>query len=253
MGWASGKHALVTGAGSGIGAAIAAALAGEGASLSLLGRRREPLEAVAAATGGTVIPCDITDRAAQEAAFAAARAANGALDFLILNAGIADSAPFARTSRASFDAILATNLTAAFDGAQIALPDLLAGPGKRLIFIASVAGLKGSAYAAPYVASKHGVIGLMKSLAIEFAKSGMTVNAICPSFVDTPMVDASVARVADRSGRSSEQARAAITAMNASDRLITADEVAAAALFLCRPESRSINGAALAIDGGTSA
>ena len=134
MGWASGKHALITGGGSGIGAATARMLAAEGAKLSLLGRRREPLDAVAGETGGTAIPCDITDRAATEAAYAAARAANGPLDYVILNAGIADSAPFARTSRESFDRIIATNLTAAFDGAQLALPDLIAGRGQEADF-----------------------------------------------------------------------------------------------------------------------
>src|SRR5688572_19843896 len=137
----AGRHALITGGGSGIGAATARVLAAEGAKLSLLGRRREPLEAIAAETGGRAIPCDITDRAATEAAYAAARNANGPFDYVILNAGIADSAPFARTSRDSFDRIIATNLTAAFDGAQLALPDIIEGEDKRLIFVASVAGL----------------------------------------------------------------------------------------------------------------
>lgn len=253
MGWATGRHALITGGGSGIGAAAARILAAEGARISLLGRRREPLETVAAETGGTAIPCDITDRVSMEAAFAAARAANGPFDYVILNAGIGDSAPFARTSRAAFDRIIATNLTAVFDGAQLALPDLLAGEDKRLIVVASVAGLKGAPYAAPYVASKHGAVGLVKSLALEFAKTGLTVNAICPSFVDTPMVDESAARISRVTKRSDDESRAAIAALNASGRLVTADEVAGSIVNLCHPLSRSINGACVTIDGGTSA
>ena len=253
MGWASGKHALITGGGTGIGAAAARMLAAEGAKLSLLGRRPEPLDTVAAETGGTAIPCDLTNRAAMEAAFDAARAANGPFDYVILNAGIGDSAPFLRTPRAMFDAIIATNLTAVFDGAQLAIPDLLEGNDKRLIVIASVAGLQGGAYAAPYVASKHGVMGLVKSLALEFAKTGMTVNAICPSFVDTPMVDDSAARISRVTKRSDDESRAALAALNANGRLITADEVASSILNLCHPLSGSINGASVTIDGGTSA
>ena len=158
-----------------------------------------------------------------------------------------------RTTRDSFDAIIATNLTAVFDGAQLALPDLLAGEDKRLIVVASVAGLKGGAYAAPYVASKHGVVGLVKSLALEFAKTNLTVNAICPSFVDTPMVDDSAARISRVTGRSDDESRAALSALNANGRLISADEVAASIVHLCAPLSRSINGACVTIDGGTSA
>ena len=173
MGWATGKHALITGGGSGIGAAAARMLAAEGARVSLLGRRREPLEAVASEVGGRAYPADMTDREAMAKAFDAARGDSGAFDFVVLNAGIGDSAPFLKTKRETFDAIIATNLTAVFDGAQLALPDLLVGDGegKRLIVVASVAGLKGGAYAAPYVASKHGVVGLVRSLALEFAKT----------------------------------------------------------------------------------
>ena len=253
MGFATGKHALITGGGTGIGAAAARMLAAEGAKLSLLGRRKEPLDAIAAETGGTAIPCDLTDRAAMEAAFDAARAANGPFDYVILNAGIGDSAPFLRTARATFDAIIATNLTAVFDGAQLAIPDLLEGSDKRLIVIASVAGLQGGAYAAPYVASKHGVIGLVKSLALEFAKTGMTVNAICPSFVATPMVDDSAARISRVTKRSDDESREALAALNAHGRLITAEEVASSIVNLCHPLSGSINGASVTIDGGTSA
>lgn len=253
MGWLSGKHALVTGGGTGIGAAAARKLAAEGAKLSLIGRRLEPLEAIAAETGGNAYPCDLTDRAAMETAFDAAREANGPFDIVILNAGIGDSAPFQRTKREVWDRIIATNLTAVFDGAQLTLPDLVDGDDKRLIVVASVAGLRGAAYAAPYVASKHGAVGLTKSLALEYAKTGLTVNAVCPAFVDTPMVDDSADRISRTTGRSKDEARATLAAMNANGRLVTADEVADAILFLCLPGSRSITGACLTIDGGTTA
>lgn len=253
MGWADGRHALITGGGSGIGAAAARALAADGANVSLTGRRREALEAVALETGGRAFPSDMTDRAAMQESFAAARAAYGPFDFVILNAGVGDSAPFLKTKREAWDRIIATNLTALFDGAQLALPDLLDGTGKRLVVVASVAGLNGAAYAAPYVASKHGAVGLTRSLALEYAKTGLTVNAVCPAFVDTPMVDDSAARISRTTGRSDDEARAALAAMNANGRLVTAGEVADMIVFLCRPSSRSITGACLAIDGGTTA
>ena len=248
-----GRHALITGGGSGIGAATAKMLAAQGARVSLLGRRIEALETVARDIGASPFACDVTDRAAMEAAFDAARNANGPFDFVILNAGIGDSAPFLRTTRDMFDAIIATNLTAVFDGAQLALPDLLIGDDKRLIVVASVAGLKGGAYAAPYVASKHGVVGLVKSLALEFAKTHLTVNAVCPAFVDTPMVDDSAERISRVTKRSEEESRAALAALNANGRLVTADEVAASIVHLCQPLARSINGALVTIDGGTTA
>lgn len=253
MGWADGRHALITGGGTGIGAATARMLAGEGAKVSLLGRRIERLQAIADETGGHAIACDITDRTAIETTFATARDANGPLDFVILNAGIGDSAPFQRTPRDAWDRIIATNLTALFDGAQLALPDLLDGEGKRLIVVASVAGLKGGAYAAPYVASKHGAVGLVRSLALEFAKTSLTVNAVCPSFVDTPMVDESAERISRVTRRDVDQSRDALAALNASGRLVTADEVAHSIVNLCHPLSGSINGACVTIDGGTSA
>ena len=253
LGWADGRHVIITGGGTGIGAAAARMLAREGAKVSLLGRRIEPLRTVAEEIGGTAIGCDITDRAAIETAFHSAREVNGPFDYVVLNAGIGDSGPFQRTPREAWDRIIATNLTAVFDGAQLALPDLLQGEGKRLIVVASVAGLKGGAYAAPYVASKHGAVGLVRSLALEFAKTNLTVNAVCPSFVDTPMVDESAERIARVSGRDVGQSRDALAALNASGRLVTADEVAASIVNLCHPLSRSINGACVTIDGGTSA
>jgi NAD(P)-dependent dehydrogenase (short-subunit alcohol dehydrogenase family) len=252
MTFATGKHALITGGGTGIGAGAARALAAAGAEVSLLGRRADLIEAVAAETGGKAFACDVTDPDAQARAFADARAAHGPFDYVILNAGIGDSRPFLRTKRASWDAIIATNLTALFDGAQLALPDLQEA-GKRLIIVASVAGLKGGAMAAPYVASKHGAVGLMRSLALEFARTGLTVNAICPSFVDTPMVDDSAARIAGATGKSVEEARQLLARTNGNGRLITVDEVTHAIVQLCMPGAGGVNGACVTIDGGTSA
>ncbi|HEU4705214.1 MAG TPA: SDR family oxidoreductase, partial [Sphingomicrobium sp.] len=187
------------------------------------------------------------------AAFDEARAANGPIDLLIVNAGIAESAPFHRMTRESWDRIIGVNLTGAFDTVQAALPDLLKAEDARVVFVASVASLRGVPYAAHYAASKHGLLGLMRSMAAEFAKSTMTVNAVCPGYVDTPMTDQSVARVSAITGRSEGEARSAITAMNASGRLVDPDAIGTMILTLCLPQSRDINGAAVTIDGGTSA
>lgn len=248
-----GLHALVTGGGSGIGAAAAEALAEAGAKLSLLGRRMEPLETVAERTGGKPFQCDVTDRDAIGHAFDEARAANGPIDILVINAGIAESAPFHKMGRDSWDRIIATNLTAAFDCSQAAIGDLLASKNGRLIYVASVASLRGIPYAAQYGASKHGLLGLMRSLAAEYAKTSLTVNAVCPGYVDTPMTDQSIARVKTLTGRSEEDSRAAITNMNASGRLVDPKGIAQMILTLSLPVSRDVNGAAVTLDGGTSA
>ena len=248
-----GRHALITGGGTGIGAAAARRLNAEGARLSLLGRRSEPLRAIAEGLGGTAIQCDVTDHARVAAAFDEARAANGPIDLLVVNAGIAESAPFHKMKRESWDRIIATNLTAAFDCARLAIGDLLAADNGRLVFVASVASLRGVPYAAHYAASKHGLLGLMRSLAAEYAKTNLTVNAVCPGYVDTPMTDQSVARVSEITGRSADDSRAVITNMNASGRLVDPEAIANVIAMLCLPLSRDINGAAITIDGGTSA
>jgi len=248
-----GRHALITGGGTGIGAAAAQHLHAEGAKLSLLGRRLDPLKAVADGLGGTAIQCDVTDPSRVRAAFDDARAANGPIDLVIVNAGIAESAPFHKMSRDSWDRIVATNLTAAFDCAQAAIGDLLKSDNGRLVFVASVASLRGVPYAAHYAASKHGLLGLMRSLAAEYAKTNLTVNAVCPGYVDTPMTDQSVARVSEITGRSADQSRDIITNMNASGRLVDPQAIGNVIAMLCLPLSRDINGAAITLDGGTSA
>ncbi len=251
--WLQGRHALITGGGTGIGASVATHIHAAGANVSVLGRRLEPLQRIASITNGAAIQCDVTDRDAIVSAFAEARAANGPIGLLIVNAGIGDSAPFGRTTREAWDRIIATNLTSAFDCAQAALDDLTSDEDGRMVFVASVAGLKGAPYAAPYAASKHGMVGLMRSLAAEFARTSLTVNAVCPSFVDTPMVDDSAARISRASKRSEAEARDALKAMNASGRLVHPDAVATMVLTLCLPQSRDVNGAAITIDGGTTA
>ena len=248
-----GRHALITGGGTGIGAAAAEELHAAGAKVSLLGRRVEPLQDVAGRVGGAAIQCDVTDTASIARAFEKARAANGPIDYLIVNAGIAESAPFHKMKRDAWDRIIAVNLTGAFDTVQAGLPDLLQTEDARIVFIASVASLRGVPYAAHYAASKHGLLGLMRSMAAEYAKSKMTVNAICPGYVDTPMTDQSVARVSQITGRGEGDARSAITNMNASGRLVDPKAIANLVLTLCLPLSRDINGAAVTIDGGTAA
>ena len=249
----AGRHALITGGGTGIGAAAAAHLGAAGAKLSLLGRRMEPLQAAAEAHGGLAIGCDVTSPDQIRNAFDEARTLNGPIDLLIVNAGIAESAAFHKMTRESWDRIIATNLTAAFDCSQAAIGDLLKSDNGRLVFVASVASLRGVPYASHYAASKHGLLGLMRSLAAEYAKTNLTVNALCPGYVDTPMTDQSVARVSQITGRSEEQARSAITQMNASGRLVDPQAIGKTIAMLCLPLSRDINGAAITIDGGTSA
>jgi len=196
---------------------------------------------------------DVADPGRIGAAFDEARAANGPIELLIVNAGIAESAPFHKMSRESWDRIIAVNLTGAFDCARAAIADLLASDNGRLVFVASVASIRGVPYAAHYAASKHGLLGLTRSLAAEYAKTSLTVNAVCPGYVDTPMTDQSVERVSKITGRSEGDARSAITSMNASGRLVDPAAIANIILMLCLPLSRDINGAAVTIDGGTSA
>ena len=251
--WLEGRHALVTGGGTGIGASAAAHLHAAGAKVTLLGRRMEPLQQVAERIGGYAVSCDVTQPDQIAKAFEEARTLNGPIELLVVNAGIAESAPFHKMTRESWDRIIATNLTAAFDCAQAALPDLLKSENGRLVFVASVASLRGVPYAAHYAASKHGLLGLARSLAAEYAKTNLTVNAVCPGYVDTPMTDQSIARVSAITGRSEDDSRSAIVNMNASGRLVDPDGIATMILTLCLPQSRDINGAAVTIDGGTSA
>ena len=228
-----GQHAVVTGGGTGIGAAIARALAADGARLTLVGRRREPLEEVAG--GGfdaLVAPADVTNREQVEGAFAIARATQGPITILVNNAGAAQGAPFAKVTEKLWRDMLAVNLDGMFHCCQAALPDLLAADAGRIVTIASMAGLHGFAYAAPYIAAKHGAVGLTRALAADYARTNLTANAVCPGFVDTEMTVGSVANIQAKTGRSEAEARAELAALNPSGRLIAPEEVAAAVLDL---------------------
>ncbi|HYD13241.1 MAG TPA: SDR family NAD(P)-dependent oxidoreductase [Allosphingosinicella sp.] len=225
----AGQHAIVTGGGTGIGAAIAAALEAEGAAVSRVGRRPEKL-------GPNGVAADVTDRAQVDAAFAAARERHGPVAILVNNAGQAGGEPFARISAELWRDRLAVNLDGAFHCCQAALADLLAAERGRIVTIASTAGLRGYAYTAPYVAAKHGAVGLMRALAVEFAKTGLTANAVCPGFTDTDLVAGAIANIQAKTGRSEAEAKAELARLNPSGRLIAPAEIAALVLELVLSE-----------------
>lgn len=253
MGELDGRHALITGGGTGIGAAIARALAGAGASVSIVGRRRAPLEEVATGLeNAVVIIADVTLESDCEAMANAARKVHGPIDIVIANAGIADSAPVAKIDLAHWQRTIDVNLTGAFLTVKSVLADITrkhSSASGRIIFIASTAGLKGYPYVAAYCAAKHGVVGLSRALSIELAPTGITVNAICPGYTDTPLLANAVAKISAKTGRSAEDSRSAFARENEEGRLISPDEVAQKVLWLCLPGSDAINGQAISISG----
>jgi len=247
----SGKHALVTGGGSGIGAAIAVALAEAGAAVTVCGRRQEALDEVCARHAGiNGVPADVTDEQSVAELFDKARRATGPVDILVANAGAAESAPFARTDGDLWRRMMAVNLDGVYLTVKAAMRDLADKSWGRIVSIASTAGIKGYPYVSAYCAAKHGVVGLTRALAVETAGSGVTVNAVCPGFADTPLLDASIENIVNKTGKSEDEARAVIAAANPMKRLIEPGEVAQAVLWLVGPGSDAVTGQAISVSGG---
>lgn len=250
----AGKHAVVTGAGRGIGAAVVRALAEQGACLTLMGRSAANLQrtAVALPAGSQTRTqtVDVMQPEAVQQAFVEASEAFGPVAILVNNAGQAHSAPFAKTDLAAWRRMLDVNLTGPYLCTQAVLPAMLQLDYARLINIASTAALTGYRYVSAYCAAKHGVLGLTRALALEVAKSAVTVNAVCPGFTDTDMVTEAVGNISRKTGMSLEQARAELTRSNPQGRLVSAEDVAATVLWLCSPQAQAINGQAIAVCGG---
>ncbi len=242
--------ALVTGASQGIGAACALALSEAGHRVALVARSESSLESMAASLPGEslVIPTDVLDPDALESAFAHVESTWGPVSILVVNAGAAMSAPLVKTSDEDWQRMLDLNLTAPFRCLRRALPGMVELGWGRVVVIASIAGKAGGARIAAYTASKHGVLGLVRTAAMEVARTGVTVNAICPGYVDTPMTDESVASISAGTGRTAEEARSILANSQPIGRLVTASEVAAAAM-LC-VDNGAINGQGLNVDGG---
>ena len=247
-----GRRALVTGAGRGIGRAVALRLASEGAVLALASRTRAEVEAVAeeARRCGGAASALVADVARPDQVAALFREA-GPVDVLVNAAGVAPSAPLVKTSDEVWSQALATNLSGTFYCLRAALPGMMERGWGRVVNLASIAGKTGYPYIAAYAASKHGVLGLTKVAALEAAERGVTVNAVCPGYVDSPMTDASIARIVDKTGLKAADVRKRLEDMSPQKRLMTSDEVAALVVFLCGEEARGITGQALSLDGGT--
>jgi NAD(P)-dependent dehydrogenase (short-subunit alcohol dehydrogenase family) len=256
MGTLDGQHALITGGGTGIGAAIARVFSDAGASISIAGRRSAPLDKVAGSLPRTkAVIADVTREDDCVKMVAAARAAHGPIDIVIPNAGAAESAPINRIDLAHWRHMIDTNLTGAFLTVKAALADVTRensdrSKAGRIVFVASTAGLKGYPYVAAYCAAKHGVVGLARSLSIELARRNVTVNAVCPGFTETPLLETSIAQIIAKTGSSADLAKAELARVNPQGRFITPEEVAQTVLWLCSPEASAITGQAISVSGG---
>lgn len=246
---------MVTGAGRGIGAAIARELGHAGARVVLAARNVDEIESVAgeiASGGGAAwaVRCDVADAEAVDRLRAEAESRLGSVDILVNNAGIATSAPLKRQTLDEWRRVFAINVEGAFLVTRAFLPSMVERGWGRVVNIASVAGRTGSPYIAAYAASKHALVGMTRALAAEVAPSGVTVNALCPGYVDTPMTDGSVERIVAKTGRPAEEARRRIVEANPQGRLIEPEEVAFLTLTLCDERARGVNGQTIGIDGG---
>ena len=250
----AGKHALVTGGGRGIGAAIAQALLHQGARVTLLGRNAEALreteERLSLIGDVHFVVANVADHASVMQAFADAARHAGPIDILVNNAGQASSAPFVKTDEVLWQQMLSVNLNGTFHCMKAVLPDMLQAGWGRIVNVASTAGLTGYGYVSAYCAAKHGVIGLTRSVALEVATRGVTVNAVCPGYTATDIVREAVAKIAIKTQRTEEEALAELAAKNPQQRLVRPEEVANAVVWLCLPESSAMNGQAIAVAGG---
>jgi len=242
----AGKIALVTGGGRGIGASIARALATCGARVFVCGRSKPDLDAIAREISGVALALDLSDRKHTDEVLAEV----GHVDVLVNNAGAAESAALDRTTDALWDRILELDATAPFRVARALVPSMIANKWGRVINIASNAGVSGYGYSTAYCAAKHAMVGMTRALAIDLARTGVTINALCPGWVDTQMAQDAVARIAAKTGRSEDQARTQLAAMSPQHRMISPDEVAHAAVMLCGDGARGIHGQTIVIDGG---
>ena len=245
-----GRAALVTGASRGIGEAIARRLAREGMKVALFGRDRAALERLASELQTRCYPCDLQAPGEVDAALARVTDELGPVDVLVNNAGVAESAPLATTDDAMIERTFAVNVWPVLRLSRACVPSMIERGWGRVINVASNAGLTGYAYTSAYCASKHAVVGFTRALAAEIARTGVTVNAICPGFVDTEMTAKAIERIVAKTGRSAEDARRALESQSPQRRLMTVDEVAHAVWALVPHEARGIHGQAIALDGG---
>ena len=248
----TGTHALVTGGGSGIGRAIALSLDAAGATVSVLGRTEDTLcETVSMFSGeGGYAVADVTDSDAIDAAVSSRIETAGPIGILVNNAGAAESAPMHKTSRDLWDKMLTINLTSVFLVTQTVLKSMRDLDKGRIINVSSTAGLKGYSYVSAYCAAKHGLVGFTKSVALELAKTPITVNAVCPGFTDTPILERSLDNISQTTGLDRSDARATLATVNPQERIIAPEEVAGTVLWLCSDSAHGITGQSIVIAGG---